>query len=97
MYEVNHSFSKHCDINKFDNKILKDLESKYSFLANVFNELDKFSRLKSQIEKKKRKKQMCMIKLQSYIMTCQKHILMNNITYRMLKEVKWTKTMILLF
>ena len=52
LYEVNYSFSKHCVINNFDNKILKDLESKYSFLASVFDDLDKFSRLKSQKEKK---------------------------------------------
>ena len=52
LYEVNYSFSKHCVISNFDNKILKDLESKYSFLASVFDDLDKFSRLKSQKEKK---------------------------------------------
>ena len=50
-------YYKYQDIKNLDNLSLK---SKYSFLVNFFNDLDKSSR-----KKKKRKKQMDMIQLQN--------------------------------
>ena len=65
IYNANHSFYKYRDIKEFDNL---SLESKYSsFLANLFNDLDKFNKLKLQ---KKKKRQICIMQLQNYIMTC---------------------------
>ena len=60
-YDGNYGFCKYGDIKKFDKSSLK---SKHSFLANFFYDLDKFTKLKTQKEKK------CIIKLQNYIMTC---------------------------
>ena len=34
-----------------------------------------------------------MIKLQNYIMTCQKHVLMKSMGYQMLKEIKYSTNM----
>ena len=51
--DSNHSFYKYRGIKKFDKLSLK---SKYSFLADFFNDLDKFNRLKPQIEKATEKK-----------------------------------------
>ena len=49
----NHSFYKYCrDIKKFDNLSLK---SKYSILAEFFNDFGKLTELKTQKEKKKEK------------------------------------------
>ena len=48
IYDSNPIFYKYRDIEKIDNISLK---SKYSFLANFFNDLDKFSKLKPQREK----------------------------------------------
>ena len=53
IYDVNYSFNKYCNIKKFANLSLK---SKYSFLANFFNDLNKFNSLKVQKEKQKKKK-----------------------------------------
>ena len=76
----NHSFYKYCrDIKKFDNLSLK---SKYSILAEFFNDFGKLTELKTQKEKKK-KKPMCMIQFQNYIMTCWKYILINTMIYQM--------------
>ena len=52
---------------KFGNLSLK---SKYSFLANFSNDLDKFSRLKPKKEKTKEKKNKRVIHFQNYIMAC---------------------------
>ena len=49
-------------VKKIDNL---SLETKYSFLAEFFNDLDKFNKLRTQKEKK-----MCMIHFQNYITTC---------------------------
>ena len=57
IYDVNHSIYKYRGIKKIDNL---PLESKY-FLANLFNDLDKVSKLKPQNEEVKEKKQMCTI------------------------------------
>ena len=76
-----HGFYKYyCDIKNFDNL---SLGSKYSFLAKLFNYLAKFSALKTQKEKTKNEKWMCIIQLKNYVMTCQKHILMNTMIYQM--------------
>ena len=48
IYDSNPIFYKYRDIEQIDNISLK---SKYSFLANFFNDLDKFSKLKPQREK----------------------------------------------
>ena len=66
-YNANHSFYKYRDSKKFD---ILSLESKYSFLVSVFNDLDKFSKLKPQKKNQKRKKQMFVIQPQNYVMTC---------------------------
>ena len=84
IYNSNYSFYKYYHyIKKFDNP---SLESKYSFLAKFFNDLNNVDKLKTQ--KKKRKKQMGIIQLQNYTMTCQEPILMNITNYQMLKETK---------
>ena len=68
IYDSKHNFHKYHDIKKFDNF---SLNSEYYFLADIFNDLDKFSKLKTEKEEKKRKKkQMCMIQLQHCIATC---------------------------
>ena len=59
IYDVNHSIYKYRGIKKIDNL---PLESKY-FLANLFNDLDKVSKLKPQNEEVKEKKQICTIQL----------------------------------
>ena len=53
IYDSNHSFYKYHNINKFDNLSFK---SKHSLLVNVFNDLDKFSRVKTHKENTKEKK-----------------------------------------
>ena len=54
MYDSNHSFYKYYhDLKQFDNLSFK---SKASFLANIFDDLDKFDNLKPQKEKTKEKK-----------------------------------------
>ena len=53
IYDANHSFCKYQDIKIFDNLSLK---SKCSFLVNLSNNLGKFSRLKRQKEKQKKKR-----------------------------------------
>ena len=42
---------------------------KCSFLSSFFNDLEKFSRMKSQEEKTKKKKQILLIQLHNYIVT----------------------------
>ena len=59
IYDVNHSIYKYHGIKKIDNL---PLESKY-FLASLFNDLDKVSKLKPQNKEMKEKKQMCTIQL----------------------------------
>ena len=68
------------DIKKFDNL---SLNSKYFFLAESFNDLNQFNKLKTQKEKTKKKKQMCMIQLRNYTLTCCELILMNTMIYQM--------------
>ena len=67
IYGANHSFYKYHDINEFDNLFL---ESKYSFLANFFNYLDKFIKLEPKKKRNKRKTILHIIQLQNYIITC---------------------------
>ena len=49
--------------------------------SQIFDDLDKFNKLKSQKEKKK-----CKTQLQNYMMICEESILMNTMSYQMLKE-----------
>ena len=66
IYNSNCCFHKYHYNEKFDNLSFK---SRYSFLADFLNELDKFSRLKLKKKTQKRKK-VCMIQIQSYITSC---------------------------
>ena len=45
IYDANHTFYKYHDIKKSNNL---SFESKYSFIANLFDDLNKLSRLKPQ-------------------------------------------------
>ena len=57
IYDSNYSFYKYYhDLKKFDSL---SLESKYSFLVNLFSDLDKFNKLKPQKEETKEKKNKC--------------------------------------
>ena len=68
IYNINYSFYKYYRNNKkFNNYSLK---WKYSILAEIFNDLDQFNKLTRRKEKQTRKKQMCMTRLQNYIMIC---------------------------
>ena len=67
----NYSFYRYYRFSKeFDNISFK---SKYSFPAYFFNDLNKFNKLKTQKKKQR--------KLQNYIVTCWKPILMNTMIY----------------
>ena len=52
---------------------------------DFFNDLGKFSRLKTHLKKKK-EKQTLIIKLHNYTVICWKFILMNTMIYQLLKE-----------
>lgn len=94
MYNSKYSFHKYYRDNKKLDKL--SFKSKYSFLDNFFNDLDKLSEIKSQKKKTEKKKEMYIILLESYIMIYQECILMNIMNYQMLKEIKWSTSMILL-
>ena len=94
MYNSKYSFRKYYRDNKKFDKL--SFKSKYSFLDNFFNDLDKLSEIKSQKKKTEKKKEMYIILLESYIMIYQECILMNIMNYQMLKEIKWSTSMILL-
>ena len=94
MYNSKYSFHKYYRDNKNFDKL--SFKSKYSFLDNFFNDLDKLSEIKSQKKKTEKKKEMYIILLESYIMIYQECILMNIMNYQMLKEIKWSTSMILL-
>ena len=53
IYNAHHSFCKYRYFKKIDNL---SLESNYSFLATLLNDLDKFRKLKTQKEETKEKK-----------------------------------------
>lgn len=94
MYNSKYSFHKYYRDNKKFDKL--SFKSKYSFLDNFFNDLDKLSEIKSQKKKTEKKKEIYIILLESYIMIYQECILMNIMNYQMLKEIKWSTSMILL-
>ena len=52
IYNRKHSFYKYYDIKQFHKLCL---QSKHSFLAKFFNDLHKFSKLKTQKEKKQKR------------------------------------------
>ena len=84
IYDVNHSIYKYRGIKKIDNL---PLESKY-FLATLFNDLDKVSKLKPQKEEVKEKKTdvyNTALELHNDLL---KTILMNTLPHLMPKEVK---------
>ena len=85
IYNSKHNFYKYYQ----DRKTFYNLsfKSKYSFLHKLLKDLNKFKQLKTlKRETEKKKKQICMIQLQNYIINCQKHIMMNTIIYHMQKE-----------
>ena len=84
IYDVNHSIYKYRGIKKIDNL---PLESKY-FLANLFNDLDKVSKLKPQKEEVKEKKTNVFNTALELHNDFLKTILMNTLPHLMLKEVK---------
>ena len=84
IYDVNHSIYKYCGIKKIDNL---PLESKY-FLANLFNDLDKVSKLKPQKEEVKEKKTNVFNTTLELHNDLLKTILMNTLPHLMPKEVK---------
>ena len=68
IYNSKYSFYKYYwDSKKSDSLSFK---SKYSFLFEFFNDLNKFNNLIEKKEKKTKKKQKCMIQLQNCIMNC---------------------------
>ena len=84
IYDVNHSIYKYRGIKKIDNL---PLESKY-FLANLFNDLDKVSKLKPQKEEVKEKKTNVYNTALELHNDLLKTILMNTLPHLMPKEVK---------
>ena len=84
IYDVNHSIYKYRDIKKINNL---PLESKY-FLANLFNDLDKVSKLKPQKEEVKEKKTNVFNTTLELHNDLLKTILMNTLPHLMPKEVK---------
>ena len=86
IYNSKYSFYNYYRNSKIFNNL--SLKSKYSFLVELFNDLNKFNKIKHEKKKKKRKKQMCMIQLQNYIMIFLESILINTINYQMQTEIK---------
>ena len=84
IYDVNHNIYKYRGIKKIDNL---PLESKY-FLANLFNDLDKVSKLKPQKEEVKEKKTNVYNTALELHNDLLKTILMNTLPHLMPKEVK---------
>ena len=65
------------------NKKFQSINLKYSFQLEGLN---KFNQLKIHTKKQKRKKEICMIQFQNYIMSFHKCILMDTIIYHMQKK-----------
>ena len=82
-----YSFYKYYhDSEKFNNIYFK---SKYLFLFEFFNDLNKFNNLKTNKQTKnkhKRKQQLCFIQLHNYIMNCLKSIMINTMDFQTLKK-----------
>ena len=69
-----------------------------SFLKEFFNDLSKSNKLKRHIEEtQKKKKQICLIQLQNYIMIVLKPIMTNTINFQTLKKESWIINAILKF
>ena len=81
IYGCNCRFYKYLDIRKIN----ISFKSKYSFLVNIFNDLDKLSMVKTQKERTKEKK-MWMIQLSNQLNTCQKYILIKHLIYQIKKK-----------
>ena len=71
-------------------------QSKFSFLDNFLNDLDKLNKIKTQKEKTEKKNQMCIIQLENHTVIFQESILINIINYQILKEINWSTNIILL-